>query len=77
MTILLAGFGRGLGILMRSDIINSKLGAILVHRHGYSELRDNQPLHLGMPDKGEVLDRIAATAGVRAVAPRLVFAGID
>lgn len=76
MTIVLAGFGNGLGILMRSDIINSKLGAIQVHRRGYSELRDNQPLHLSMRDDGPLQEVITRSPGVRAVAPRLVFAGM-
>lgn len=76
MTILLAGFGDGLTMLMRDDTIKSKIGALQVHRTGYSDARDNQPLDLDMEQGGALEAKIRSVAGVRAVAPRIVFSGL-
>jgi putative ABC transport system permease protein len=76
LTILLAGFGNGLGTLMRNDIVLAKMGAIQVHRKGYADQKDNQPLKLDLPEGGELAARMRAVPGVVSVAPRLVFGGL-
>src|SRR3954452_6894880 len=76
LTVLLAGFGNGLGVLMTNDIVNAKLGALTVHRKGYADQRDNQPLKLNLPQGGEFEARLRAVPGVAVVAPRLAFGGL-
>jgi putative ABC transport system permease protein len=76
LTVVLAGFGNGLSTLMVDDIVNAKIGALQVHRHGWADQQENQPLELDMPAGGELVARLRAVPGVAAVAPRLVFAGL-
>src|SRR5437667_290931 len=76
LTVLLAGFGNGLGVLMVNDIVNAKVGALTVHRKGYADQRDNQPLKLNLPQGGPFEARLRAVPGVAAVAPRLAFGGL-
>lgn len=76
MTIVLSGFGNGMGVLMANDVVMAKVGAIQVHRKGYADLRDNQPLKLDMPEHGGVDETLRALPGVVAVAPRIVFGGL-
>jgi putative ABC transport system permease protein len=76
LTVLLAGFGNGLGQLMANDVILSKVGAIQVHRRGYADQQDNQPLALDLPEGGAFEARLRAVPGVASVAPRLVFGGL-
>ena len=76
MTVLLSGFGDGLGTLMRNDVILSKVGALQVHRRGYADVRDSQPLDLDIEEGGSLAAKMRAVPGVRAVAPRLVFSGL-
>jgi putative ABC transport system permease protein len=76
LTVLLAAFGNGLGTLMTNDVVYGKTGALQIHRKGYADQQDNQPLKLDMPDGGQLEARIRAVPGVAAVAPRLVFGGL-
>lgn len=76
MTLLLAGFGKGLAELMRDDVIYNKVGALQVHRAGYSDVRDSEPLSLDMEASSDLERTIAATPHVRGVAPRLIFSGL-
>ena len=76
MTVLLWGFGDGLGSLMRNDVILSKVGALQVHRKGYADVRDNQPLDLDIEQGGALVAKMRLVPGVRAVAPRLIFSGL-
>jgi putative ABC transport system permease protein len=76
LTVLLAAFGNGLGTLMTNDLVFAKTGALQIHRKGYADQKDNQPLKLDMPAGGELEARIRAVPGVAAAAPRLVFGGM-
>jgi putative ABC transport system permease protein len=76
MTVLLAGFGNGLGVLMTNDFVNAKVGGLRVQRKGYADQRDNQPLKLNLAQGGAFEDKLRAVPGVAAVAPRLVFSGL-
>jgi putative ABC transport system permease protein len=76
MTIVLAGFGNGLGVLITNDFVNGRTGALQVHRAGYGEMRDNEPLKFDMADHSAIEAAIRSTPGVGAVAARLVFGGL-
>src|SRR5436190_5954680 len=76
LTVMLAGFGNGLGVLMTNDFVNAKVGGLRVQRKGYADVRDNQPLKLNLPEGGAFEARLRAVPGVAAVAPRLSFGGL-
>jgi putative ABC transport system permease protein len=76
MTLFLGGFAQGFRNLLIDDTIRGKTGAMQVHRRGYFDVRDNQPLDLDMEQGGELERRIRAVPGVTAVTPRLVFSGL-
>jgi len=76
LTIMLSAFGNGLMTLMVDDVVNGKLGAIQIHRAGYADLKDNQPLKLDLPEGGELEAKVRSVRGVDGVAPRLVFGGL-
>lgn len=76
LTVMLAAFGNGLGTLMVNDLVFAKIGSIQIHRKGYADQKDNQPLKLDMADGGALEARIHAVPGVASVAPRLVFGGM-
>ena len=76
MTLLLGSFIYGLGNVMVDDIVKGKTGALQVHRKGYDDVRENEPLDLDFPQKGGVVDQVRAVPGVTAVSPRIVFGGI-
>lgn len=76
MTLLLGSFIYGLGNVMVDDIVKGKTGALQVHRKGYDDVRENEPLDLDFAQNGGVVDQVRAVAGVTAVSPRIVFGGI-
>lgn len=76
MTILLSALGNGLVTVMANDVILAKVGALQVHRRGYAEARDNQPLSLSFRQDSSIIEAIGQTPGVQAVAPHLVFSGL-
>ncbi len=76
MTLLLGSFVVGLGNAMVDDIVQGKVGAFQVHRKGYSDVRENQPLDLDFADTGANLSNIKKIHGVTGVSPRLVFSGM-
>lgn len=75
-TLLLGAFISGLGNVMIDDIVLGKTGALQVHRKGYDDVRENQPLDLDFDANGPELAAVRATPGVRAVSPRIVFGGL-
>src|SRR5687768_17502099 len=76
MTILLSGFANGVNNVLILDLVNAKTGAIQIHRAGYSNLKEEQPLKLDMEEQGEVVAAARQIPGVVAVAPRITFAGL-
>ncbi len=76
MTLVLGAFIAGLGNAIIDNVVKGKVGAIQVHRKGYDDVRENQPLDLDLPADAPWLAEIAALPGVTGVAPRLVFSGI-
>ena len=71
VAIILSSLGNGLGVLMRDDAINAKVGAIQVHRKGYATVKDNQPLTYDIEQGGALEASMKAVHGVLAVAPRM------
>lgn len=76
MTVMLGGFSRGVTRVMEDDTIKGRTGALQVHRKGYFDVKENQPLKLSIAADGEVERLILATPGVEAVTPRIFFAGL-
>ncbi len=76
MTLMLGSFVIGLGNAMIDDVVNGKVGALQVHRKGYDDVRENQPLDLDFAQTGEVIEKVKRVPGVTAVSPRLVFSGL-
>lgn len=76
MTILLSSMVSGMRNMMMDDIILGRTGAIQVHRAGYFDARDNQPLELDMEHGGELQKRLESVPGISSVAPRITFSGL-
>ncbi|MBS1151908.1 MAG: transporter, permease protein [Myxococcaceae bacterium] len=76
MTVLLGGFSRGLTRVMEDDTIKGRTGALQVHRKGYFDVKENQPLKLDIEEHAEVEKKILATQGVAAVTARIFFAAL-
>jgi putative ABC transport system permease protein len=76
MTLTLGAFVNGLGNVMMDDVILGKVGALQIHKKGYDDVRENQPLNLSMELGGDLERKIAAVRGVASVSPRLVFGGL-
>ena len=62
-------FGQGLLNTLVQMTALSRTGAIQVHKAGYARSTDALPLVLDMPQRGELVEKIKAVAGVKAVAP--------
>lgn len=76
MTVLMGGFSRGLTRVMEDDTIKGRTGALQVHRAGYFDVKENQPLKIDLEEHGEVERKILATKGVSAATPRIFFAAL-
>lgn len=76
MTVILSSMVSGMRHMMMDDVIRGRTGALQVHRAGYFDARDNQPLELDMEHGGELQKRLSAVPGVVAVAPRITFSGL-
>ncbi|MFO0598027.1 MAG: FtsX-like permease family protein [Myxococcaceae bacterium] len=76
MSNTLSGFVMGVGESMVSEAIESKVGSIQVHKSGYFEKRDRQPLAFNLPQDPALEAKLKAVAHVKAVTPRLTFSGL-
>ncbi len=76
MTFFLGGFAQGFRNMLIDDTIFGRTGALQVHKRGYFEVRDNQPIDFDIEQGGELQRRIEAVPGVVAVTPRIVFSGL-
>lgn len=61
---------------LRSEAIDSQIGAIQVHRSGYMAQIFGAPLDLDLPADAAFLNKIRAVPNVRAAAPRIQFGGM-
>ncbi len=76
MSLLLSAFVMGVSESMVAEAIESRVGAIQVHRTGYFEKRDRQPLALNLTQDAAVEAKLRATPNVKALTPRIVFNGL-
>lgn len=76
MSLVLSAFVMGVGESLVSEAIESRVGAIQVHRAGYFEQRDRQPLAFNLPQRPELEAKLLAVPHVAAVSPRITFSGM-
>jgi putative ABC transport system permease protein len=57
------------------DVVEARVGAIQVHRRGYFDLKENQPLKLDLPQDAALEAKLRSVPGVRDVMPRIAFSG--
>lgn len=74
--VVLRGFSEGFLNLVVDDVVNGRVGALQVHRAGYLDSAESVPLDLDLPHSPELLDKLRAIEGVKAVTPRLAFTGL-
>lgn len=76
MSLLLSGFVMGVGESLVTETIESRVGALQVHRAGYFEKRDRQPLALNVPHDEQLEKIVRLVPNVRAVTARISFTGL-
>ncbi len=76
MSLVLSAFVMGVGESLVSEAVESRVGAIQVHRAGYFAKRDRQPLTLNLPQSRDFEAKLRAVPHVRAVSPRITFSGM-
>lgn len=76
MTLLLSAFVMGVGESLVAEAIESRVGAIQVHRTGYFEKRDRQPLAMYLEQSPELEAKLKATPNVKSLTPRITFNGL-
>lgn len=76
MSLLLSAFVMGVGESLVAEAIESRVGAIQVHRTGYFEKRDRQPLALYLTQDPAVEAKLRATPNVKGLTPRITFNGL-
>jgi putative ABC transport system permease protein len=76
MSLLFGGFIGGFQDAMIDETVRARVGAIQVHRRGYFDLQESQPLKLDLEQGSGLEARLRAVPGVEEVAPRLRFSGL-
>jgi putative ABC transport system permease protein len=76
MSLLLSGFLMGVSESLVAETIESRVGAIQVHKAGYFEQRDRQPLALHLVQDASLESKLRAIPNVKALTPRLSFNGL-
>ncbi len=76
MSLLLSAFVMGVGESLVAEAIESRVGAIQVHRTGYFEKRDRQPLALNLTQDPAVEAKLRAIPNVKGLTPRITFNGL-
>jgi putative ABC transport system permease protein len=76
MSLALSGFAMGVAESLVAETIESRVGALQVHRRGYFEVRDRQPLALHLEQDSAFEARLRATPHVTGVTPRIAFNGL-
>jgi putative ABC transport system permease protein len=74
--VLLRGVNGGFVDFMVRDIVETRTGALQIHRAGYLDNTEGMPLNLSMQADPAFLERIRAVPGVTAVAGRIQFGGL-
>jgi putative ABC transport system permease protein len=73
VVLLLDGLRNGLNRLLSDGMVKAAVGAFQVHRKGFVENLDANPLALAFVDTPELRGRIAGVPGVADLAPRVSF----
>jgi putative ABC transport system permease protein len=76
MSLLLSALVMGVGESLVSETIESRVGAIQVHKKGYFEKRDRQPLVFHIERDAALEAKLRATPHVKALTPRITFSGL-
>ncbi len=76
MSLVLSAFVMGVGESLVVETVESRVGAIQVHRAGYFEKRDRQPLALNLPQDAPFEAKLRQVPHVQAVTPRITFSGL-
>lgn len=76
MSLFLGGFSGGFIRVMIEDTVLGKVGALQVHRRGYDDAKESDPLKFDMPQGGEIVAKILATPGVTGVTSHVNFTGL-
>ena len=74
--VLLRGVNGGFVDFMIRDVVETRTGALQIHRAGYVDSNEGMPLELSMPADPAFIERIRRVPGVKAVAGRIQFAGL-
>lgn len=76
VVILLAGFADGFVKMTIENVVNTKIGALQIHKKGYLKNTASNPTSFHFPYSSELLDRVKGVPGVTAVTGRIAFSGI-
>lgn len=76
MSLLLSALVMGVGESLVSETIESRVGAIQVHKKGYFEKRDRQPLVFHITRDAALEQKLLATPNVTGLTPRITFSGL-
>ncbi len=76
MVMALRGTIDGAAVLMASDAIEGRSGAIQIHKKGFVDNIEAVPTSINLPYTPELLAKIRAVPGVKAVTARIMFDGL-
>lgn len=76
MSLFLGGFSGGFIRVMIEDTVLGKVGALQVHRRGYDDAKESDPLKFDMPEGSELAAKILSTPGVTGATARIHFTGL-
>lgn len=71
--VMLRGMSDGVQALNVSIFVDGNIGALQVHRAGYTEASELMPLTLDFADTPELRAKVLGVPGVKALAPRIYF----
>lgn len=74
--VFFKGYMLGLQGMMLEGVVSGSTGAFQVLREGYADSQDLLPLNLDLPTNSELVAKLGEIDNVRAIAPRLQFAGL-
>jgi putative ABC transport system permease protein len=74
--VTMRGLLNGIQTVNRSMFVDATYGALQVHKAGYFERIDASPLALDFDDTEALRARLRAVPGVKALSPRIHFAGM-
>ena len=76
MSLLLSALVMGVGESLVAEAIESRVGAIQVHKKGYFEKRDRQPLVFHIDRDPALEQKLLGVPNVTGLTPRITFSGL-